>query len=52
MAVKTVRAGLFDSYRQFYGQQPDLPAARRYRVVEFDQHELEASEARALTAGF
>jgi hypothetical protein len=39
MGVRTIRAGLehldvltglFDSYRQFYGQEPDLPGARRF----------------------
>jgi GNAT superfamily N-acetyltransferase len=39
MGVKTIRAGLvhldvltglFDAYRQFYGQKPDLPGARRF----------------------
>lgn len=39
MGVKTIRAGLehldvlaclFDAYRQFYGQEPDLPGARRF----------------------
>jgi ribosomal protein S18 acetylase RimI-like enzyme len=39
MGVQTIRAGLehldvltglFDAYRQFYGQQPDLPGARRF----------------------
>src|SRR5262249_403469 len=25
-----VLTGLFDAYRQFYGQEPDLPAARRF----------------------
>jgi GNAT superfamily N-acetyltransferase len=39
MGVRTIRAGLehlgvltglFDAYRQFYGQEPDLPGARRF----------------------
>jgi hypothetical protein len=39
MTMKTIRAGLehldvltglFDAYRQFYGQEPDLPGARRF----------------------
>jgi GNAT superfamily N-acetyltransferase len=39
MGVTTIRAGLehldvltglFDAYRQFYGQEPDLPGARRF----------------------
>jgi ribosomal protein S18 acetylase RimI-like enzyme len=39
MTVKTIRAGLehlevlaglFDAYRQFYSQEPDVPAARRF----------------------
>src|SRR6516162_3796139 len=39
MSVRAIRAGLehldvltglFDAYRQFYGQEPDLPGARRF----------------------
>src|SRR5262249_30747998 len=48
MSVKTIRAGLehldvltglFDAYRQFYGQEPDLTGARRFleaRLTERD----------------
>ena len=34
-----VLAPLFDGYRQFYGQRPDLAAARAFLSARFDQHE-------------
>lgn len=54
MGVETIRAGLvhldvltglFDAYRQFYGQEPDLPGARRF----LDAH-LRASDSAVFVA--
>lgn len=64
MGVKTVRAGLehldvltilFDAYRQFYGQEPDLPGAGRFleaRLRGGDSVVLLAFDATGAGVGF
>lgn len=64
MGVTTIRAGvehldvltgLFDAYRQFYGQEPDLPGARRFleaRLRAGDSVVLLAFDATGTGVGF
>jgi ribosomal protein S18 acetylase RimI-like enzyme len=63
MGVKTIRAGLehldvltglFDAYRQFYGQESDLPGARRFLEARLRNREsvvLLAVQDAALESG-
>ena len=64
MGVTTIRAelehwdvltGLFDAYRQFYGQEPDLPGARRFleaRLLAGDSVVFVAFDATGTGVGF